>query len=122
MRAMILAAGFGKRLRPLTLSKPKALVEVNGEPVIVRHIHNLAAAGIQDIVVNVAYMGDMIINALGDGSAFGVNIAYSKEDTPLETGGGLLKALPLLGDAPFISVNVDVWTDYKISNLVDNLV
>lgn len=110
---MILAAGRGQRLAPLTDTLPKPLVEVSGETLIERHVARLAAAGIGDIVINVAHLGHMIEERLGDGRHLGVRIRYSREpDGPLETGGGIARALPLLGDAPFVVVNADVWTDF----------
>ncbi len=113
MRAMILAAGRGERLRPLTDSVPKALVEVGDKPLIVHAIERLRTAGIRDLVVNLAWLGGQIRERLGDGGAYGVSIAYSDEgDAALETAGGIVKALPLLGDAPFWVVNADVLCDY----------
>lgn len=119
MKAMILAAGRGQRMRPLTDTKPKPLLEAGGKPLIQHHIERLAAAGVRDLVINLAWQGAMIPKALGDGSRFGVKIAYSDEgDAALETGGGIFKALPLLGGAPFIVVNGDVWTDYPLELLL----
>jgi len=118
MKAMILAAGRGERLRPLTDELPKPLLTVAGKPLIVWHIEALVAAGIRDIVVNHAWLGDKIEAALGNGSAFGARIAYSAEGAgALETGGGIFRALPLLGDAPFLVVNGDVLTDCDFSRL-----
>jgi len=112
MKAMILAAGFGKRLRPLTDHTPKPLVEVDGKPLIVHHLEKLAAAGFREIVINLGHLGSKIPEALADGSEWGVRIDYSDEGPePLETGGGLAKALPLLGEDPFFLVNGDVWCD-----------
>lgn len=115
MKAMILAAGRGERLRPLTDTLPKPLVPVLGKPLIVYHIEKLAAAGIVDIVINHAWLGHKLIETLGDGSAFGVNIQYSAETLALETGGGIKQALPLLmdadSDAPFLVLNGDVFID-----------
>lgn len=118
MRAMILAAGLGTRLRPLTLHTPKPLLEVGGKPLIVWHIEALARAGVADIVINTAWLGDKLVDALGDGSQFGVKISWSHEDEPLETAGGIQKALPLLGSEPFILVNGDVWTRFDLTALV----
>lgn len=119
MKAMILAAGRGQRMRPLTDARPKPLLEAGGKPLIQHHIERLAAAGISDLVINLAWKGAMIPEALGDGARFGVRIAYSDEgDAALETGGGIFKALPLLGHAPFIIVNGDVWTDYPFQLLL----
>jgi len=113
---MILAAGRGERMRPLTDAVPKPLLPVGGKPLIQYHIESLAAAGVRDIVINLAWQGAMIPAALGDGARFGVRIQYSDEgDAALETGGGVFKALPLLGAAPFIVVSGDVWTDYPMA-------
>ena len=118
MKAMILAAGRGKRMRPLTDHTPKALIEVRGKPLIVYHLENLAKAGISDIVINLAHLGDKIKNRLGDGSQFGVNLTYSyEEDAGLETGGGILKALPLLGSDPFIVLSADIFTEFDYASL-----
>lgn len=119
MKAMILAAGKGERMRPLTLNTPKPLIEVAGTPLIVHHIQRLAAVGITELVINHAWLGEKIEAYLGDGSRWGVSISYSEEHQPLETGGGIYKALPLLGDAPFILINGDVWTDYCFAGLVE---
>jgi N-acetyl-alpha-D-muramate 1-phosphate uridylyltransferase len=117
MKAMILAAGYGERLRPLTENTPKPLLSVGGKPLIQYHIENLAAAGIREIVVNTSWLGHMIEAYVGDGSRFGVAIHWSREDQPLETGGGIRRALPLLGSEPFVLVNGDVWTDYSLASL-----
>ena len=117
MKAMILAAGKGERLRPLTLHTPKPLVRVGGVPLIEYHLRALAAAGFTDIVINHAWLGQQIEDHLGDGSRFGVSISYSPEGEPLETGGGIFKALALLGDGPFAVVNGDIWTDYDFAAL-----
>lgn len=119
MKAMILAAGYGKRMRPLTDHLPKPLLPVAGKPLIVYHLENLAAAGITEVVINHAYLGEKIEQALGSGSQFGLRIEYSAEGDPLETGGGISRALPLLGDAPFILTNGDIWTDYDYKKLLD---
>lgn len=111
MKAMILAAGRGERMRPLTDHCPKPLLEAGGKPLIVWHIERLAAAGCRDLVINHAHLGAMIEAALGDGSRFGVRIRYSPEGSALETAGGIARALPLLGGAPFIVVNGDVFCD-----------
>ncbi|MCB5196710.1 N-acetylmuramate alpha-1-phosphate uridylyltransferase MurU [Deefgea salmonis] len=111
MKAMILAAGRGERMRPLTDVTPKPLLEVGGQPLIAWHLARLAAAGINDVVINHAWLGEQIEAALGDGSRWGVRIEYSAENTALETAAGIARALPLLGDAPFIVVNGDVLTD-----------
>ena len=113
MTVMILAAGLGSRMRPLTNHTPKPLLEIAGKPLIVWHIERLRDAGFIDIVINVAYLGQQIIDYLGDGSQYGVNITFSDEQNEgaLETAGGIVKALPLLSDT-FLVVNGDVWTDY----------
>ncbi len=118
MKAMILAAGRGERLRPFTDHTPKPLLPVAGKPLIVWHIEALVAAGIHDIVINHAWLGEQIEAALGTGEALGAHIVYSPEgERALETGGGICRALPLLGDAPFLVINADVWTDYDFSHL-----
>lgn len=117
MKAMILAAGKGERMRPLTLTTPKPLVRAGGVPLIEYHLCALAAAGFTDIVINHAWLGQQIEDYLGDGSRFGVGIQYSPEGEPLETGGGIFRALPLLGDEAFVVVNGDIWTDYDFSVL-----
>lgn len=118
MKAMILAAGRGERMRPLTDHTPKPLLPVAGKPLIQYHIEALARAGIEDIVINVAHLGQQIIDALGDGRRFDVRIEYSREpEGALETGGGIAHALPLLGEAPFLVVNGDVWCDMDYASL-----
>ncbi|WP_322615068.1 N-acetylmuramate alpha-1-phosphate uridylyltransferase MurU [Pseudomonas sp. BIC9C] len=117
MKAMILAAGKGERMRPLTLTTPKPLVRAGGVPLIEYHLRALAAAGFTDIVINHAWLGQQIEDFLGDGSRYGVSIRYSAEGEPLETGGGIFRALPLLGDEAFVVVNGDIWTDYDFSVL-----
>jgi MurNAc alpha-1-phosphate uridylyltransferase len=112
MKAMILAAGKGERMRPLTLHTPKPLIAVAGVPLIEYHLRALAAAGFRDVVINHAWLGQQIEDHLGDGAQFGLRIVYSPEGEPLETGGGIFRALPLLGNEPFLVVNGDVWTDY----------
>jgi MurNAc alpha-1-phosphate uridylyltransferase len=112
MKAMILAAGRGERMRPLTDHTPKPLLQAGGKPLIVWHLEKLAAAGFREIVINHAHLGEQIEQALGDGSKWGLNIAYSPEPPgALETAGGIAKALPLLGNHPFLVVNGDVWCD-----------
>ena len=116
---MLLAAGRGERLRPITDTVPKPLVEVAGKPLIVYHLEALARAAVTDVVVNLSWLGEKIRIALGDGSRYGVRIAYSEEGpVPLETGGGIHRALPLLGPGPFLVVNSDVWTDMDFSRLL----
>ena len=117
MKAMILAAGLGNRMRPLTLYKPKPLLEVGGKPLIVWHIEKLKSIGITEIVINSAWLADMLIGALGDGSQFGVKILWTREEEGLETAGGIINALPLLGAEPFILVNGDVWTTFDFADL-----
>lgn len=112
MRAMILAAGRGERMRPLTDRLPKPMLPVGGKPLIVWHLERLAAAGIRDIVINHAWLGHEIERGLGDGAAHGVCIRYSAEATALETAGGIAQALPLLGDDPFLVINGDIWCDW----------
>ncbi|BAU72196.1 N-acetylmuramate alpha-1-phosphate uridylyltransferase MurU [Metapseudomonas furukawaii] len=117
MKAMILAAGKGERMRPLTLHTPKPLVRAAGTPLIEFHLRALARAGFQDLVINHAWLGQQIEDHLGSGERFGLSIRYSPEGEPLETGGGIFRALPLLGDEPFLLVNGDVWTDYDFGHL-----
>ncbi len=117
MKAMILAAGRGERMRPLTDRTPKPLLQVGGRRLIEYHIHNLVAAGIRDLVINHAHLGERIEAFLGDGSRYGAHIQYSVEEQALETGGGVLNALPLLGDAPFVVINGDIWCDYPLQRL-----
>jgi N-acetyl-alpha-D-muramate 1-phosphate uridylyltransferase len=118
MKAMILAAGRGERMRPLTDHTPKPLLPVGGKPLIVWHIEALARAGIRDIVINHAWLGNVLEAALGDGSRWGVAISWSREGEALETAGGIATALPLLGDASFIALNGDIHADYPIERLV----
>lgn len=117
MRTMILAAGVGERMRPLTDHTPKPLLRVAGVPLIEHHIRRLAAAGLRELVINVSHLGGQLMDYCGDGSRWGVDIIYSPEEIPLETAGGILKALPLLGQAPFVVVNGDVWIDYPFEQL-----
>jgi MurNAc alpha-1-phosphate uridylyltransferase len=119
MKAMILAAGLGKRMRPLTDATPKPLLLCAGKPLIVYHIEALVAVGVTDIVINHAYLGEQIVAALGDGSRYGASIQYSAEGQPMDTGAGIANALPLLGDQPFILTNADVWTDFDFAQLLD---
>ncbi len=117
MRAMILAAGRGERLRPLTETTPKPLVEAGGKPLIVRHLERLAAAGFRDVIVNVSHLAQKIIDHLGDGASFGVRIRYSREAEPLETAGGIAYARELLGPSPFLLLNADIYCDYPFARL-----
>lgn len=122
MRAMILAAGRGERMRPLTDTRPKPLLEVGGKPLIHYHLEALAQVGITRIVINLAWQGQLIREALGSGERFGVQICYSEEpDGALETGGGILAALPLLGTGPFLVVSGDIWTDFPLASCIDRL-
>jgi MurNAc alpha-1-phosphate uridylyltransferase len=118
MRAMILAAGRGERLRPLTDNLPKPLVDIAGKPLIEHHLESLAAAGFREIVVNQGHLGDQLREAVGDGRRWSININWSDEQPDaLETGGGIFKALPSLGDSPFLVVNGDICTDYPFARL-----
>jgi MurNAc alpha-1-phosphate uridylyltransferase len=117
MKAMILAAGRGERMRPLTDHTPKPLLKVGGKSLIAWHLERLAVAGFKDIVINHAHLGGQIENALGNGSQWGVRIQYSPEKIALETAGGIANAMPLLGDAPFLVVNGDVYTDIDFAAL-----
>lgn len=126
MRAMILAAGRGERMRPLTDHTPKPLLTVAGKPMIQYHIEALAAAGVREIVINLAWLGPQIRAALGEGSQFGVHLHYSDEgDAALETGGGVFKVLPFLagpsGTDPFLVVSGDVWTEYPLGDAMKKL-
>ena len=118
MKALIFAAGLGERMRPLTDRTPKPLLPVAGKPLVEWHLEKLAACGIEHVVINTSWLAGQFPATLGDGSRWGLRIRYSYEGAkPLETGGGMLHALPLLGDAPFLLVNGDVWTDYDFARL-----
>src|SRR5688572_579684 len=118
MKALVLAAGLGERMRPLTLHTPKPLLEAGGKPLIAWHLEKLAAIGVREVVVNTSWLAARFPRVLGDGSRWGLRLHYSHEgDTPLETGGGMLHALRLLGDAPFLAVNGDIWTDFDFRDL-----
>lgn len=118
MRALIFAAGKGERMRPLTDSMPKPLLVVGGKPLIEWHLEKLAAAGIAEVVINIAWLADRFEPALGDGSRWGLRLHYSYEGAePLETGGGMLQALHWLGDEPFLAVNGDIWCDHDFASL-----
>lgn len=118
MRAMILAAGRGERLRPLTDELPKPLIEVAGKPLIEYHLESLAAAGFREVVINQGHLGDLLPQTLGDGSRWGINIHWSDEQPEaLETGGGIFRALPNLGTAPFLVINGDLWTNFPCARL-----
>ena len=119
MRSMLLAAGRGERLRPITDTLPKPLVQVAGKPLIVYHLEALARANVREVVITLSWLGELIRAALGDGSRFGVQIAYSEEGpVPLEAGGGIHRALPLLGAGPFLVVNSDIWTDMDFGDVL----
>jgi len=118
MKALILAAGLGERMRPLTNTTPKPLLQAGGKPLIAWHLEKLAALGATDVVVNTSWLAPQFPEALGDGARWGLRLHYRFEgDTPLETGGGMHNALGLLADAPFLAVNGDVWTDFDFSLL-----
>lgn len=117
MKAMILAAGKGERMMPLTKDTPKPLLKIHGKPLIEYAIEKLKAAGITDIVINTAYLGEQIQTQLGDGAQFGVQIQYSIEKTTLETAGGIIQALPMLGNKPFMVINADVLYNLDLSML-----
>lgn len=119
MKAMVLAAGRGERMRPLTDHTPKPLLFVGGQRLIEYHLKGLVAAGFRRVVINTAHLADQIPEALGDGSAYGLHLSYTREpEGALETGGGIHNALPLLGDEPFLVVNGDVWCDVDFSTLI----
>ncbi len=117
MKALLLAAGAGTRLLPLTAATPKPLLPVKGQPLIERIINSVRLAGVHELVINLYHLGDAIEAHLGDGSALGVHIEYSRESRVLETGGGIVNALPLLSDAPFLIVNGDILTDFDFRSL-----
>ncbi|QXC39501.1 nucleotidyltransferase family protein [Aeromonas jandaei] len=119
MKAMILAAGRGERMRPLTDLLPKPLLAVGGKPLIVHHIEKLKAAGVTELVINHAWLGHKLVETLGDGSALGVTIHWSAEESALETAGGIIQALPLLGDEPFLVINGDTWLDLDYRSLIE---
>lgn len=115
MRAMLLAAGRGERLRPLTDTVPKSLVEVRGESLLERHLASIRTAGVRTVVINLGWLGDRIVERIGSGERYGLEVLYSQEgDNILETGGGIHKALPMLGDDPFLVVNADIYTDMPV--------
>jgi MurNAc alpha-1-phosphate uridylyltransferase len=120
MKAMILAAGRGERLKPLTNTIPKPLLKAGSRSLIEYHLVNLRNAGVSDVVINIAWLGELIKKKLGDGQNYNLNISYSDEgDCALETAGGIIKALPMLGNEPFLVVNGDIWSDYDFRLLVD---
>lgn len=114
---MVLAAGRGERLRPLTERLPKPLVEAGGKALIDWHLERLAAAGLRDVVINVSHLADLVVRHVGDGARYGLRVAWSREAEPLETAGGIANAGALLGDAPFLLVNSDIYCDYDFSGL-----
>jgi MurNAc alpha-1-phosphate uridylyltransferase len=117
MKAMILAAGRGERMRPFTDQIPKPLLEVAGKPLIVWHLEKLAKANFEEVIINHAHLGEMIETYVGDGSRWNLKITYSREGSPLETAGGIKKALPLIGDQPFLVVNADIYTDFNFATI-----
>ncbi len=119
MKAMLLAAGRGERLRPLTDEVPKALLEAGGKPLLVRHLERLARAGFRDAVINVSHLGSRIVERIGDGSSYGLRVHYSRERERLETAGGIANALPLLGREPFLLVNADIYCECDFARLRD---
>lgn len=119
MKAMILAAGLGERMRPLTDITPKPLLEVSGKPLIHYHLEGLAAAGVEEVVINTCHLAEQLESNIGTGQLWGLNVQYSRESEPLETAGGIIKALPMLGNDPFIIVNGDIWTDYPFEQLLN---
>lgn len=121
MKVMLLAAGKGTRMLPLTLERPKPLLEAGGRSLIEHQILKLREAGLRDFVINHAWLGEKLEAALGDGAALGVHIQWSREGEPLETAGGIVRALPLLGSEPFAVVNADIWTDYPFARLLQGL-
>lgn len=121
MKAMILAAGYGKRLWPITQSIPKPLLEIKGQCLIDRHLLNLKQAGINEVVINVSHLADKIIDHVDDGKRFGIKVLFSKENEPLETGGGIKNALTLLGQDPFILLSSDIYTDFDFTQLPTSL-
>ena len=118
MKAMILAAGLGNRMRPLTDHTPKPLLCASNKPLIEYHLENLQRAGIQEVIINLAYLGEKIRAHLGNGERWNLHIHYSQEPEPLETGGAILQALELLGEETFLLINGDVWCDLEFSELI----
>ncbi len=122
MKALIFAAGLGERMRPLTDHTPKPLLAVAGTPLIEWHLQRLAALGIDEVVINTSWLAEQFPRQLGDGSRWGLRLHFSHEGpVPLETGGGMYNALPLLGDAPFLAVNGDIWSDFDFARLPSTL-
>jgi len=120
-RAILLSAGRGERMRPLTDTVPKALIPVKNKALIIHQLEKLSSIGIKDVVINISHLADKIREALGDGKKFNLNIRYSYEPEMLETGGGILNALPLLGDEPFLVVSSDIYTDFPYETLLNQL-
>lgn len=118
LRAMVLAAGVGERMRPLTEHTPKPLLVAGGQPLIAYHLQALAGAGVRDVVINVSHLARQIEDYCGDGGRWGLRIEYSQEPEPLETAGGIHRALPLLGEAPFLVVNGDIWSEFPFAALL----
>ncbi|MBT5154393.1 MAG: nucleotidyltransferase family protein [Gammaproteobacteria bacterium] len=121
MKAMLLAAGLGKRLMPITNTTPKPMLEVAGKPLIEHHLERLRKAGIEEVIINVHHLGGQIQEKLGDGTRLGVKIQYSVEAQLLETGGGIKKALPMLGDSPFLVASADTYLDFDLGRLPNKL-
>ncbi|HJR74196.1 MAG TPA: nucleotidyltransferase family protein [Luteimonas sp.] len=118
MKALIFAAGLGERMRPLTDTTPKPLLEAGGKPLIVWHLEKLAKLGVREVAINTSWLAEQFPQTLGDGERWGLSIHYSYEGTtPLETGGGMLQAISMLGEAPFLAINGDIWTDYDFARL-----
>ena len=116
LKCMLLAAGMGERLRPLTDHRPKPLIKIAGKPLIEHHLEKLKLAGYSEVVINLSYLGNMIREFIDDGRRFGLDIQFSDEgEEPLETAGGIIQALPLLGDKPFLVINSDIWCDHSLS-------
>ena len=116
MKCLLLAAGRGERLRPMTDKIPKPLIKVAGKAIIEFHLENLEKAGFNDVIINLSHLGNLIEEHIGDGSKFNLNIEYSKEgEHPLETAGGIIHALPMLGNKPFLVMNADIWCDHPLS-------
>lgn len=118
MIAMVLAAGRGERLRPVTDSVPKSLVEIDGQALLERHLRSLARGGVETVVINLGWLGEQIIERIGSGEEFGLNVVYSQEgENILETGGGIHRALPMLGADPFLVINADIYTDMPLPDV-----
>jgi MurNAc alpha-1-phosphate uridylyltransferase len=117
-KAMILAAGLGQRMRPLTDTLPKPMLSAGGKPLLQYHLEALAHLGVRDVIINLAYLGDKIRTFVGTGERFGLTVSYSEEPEPLETAGAVLNALHLLGNEPFLLINGDVWTDYPLARMI----